>query len=177
MKDEAEEFLALGLCSEAWFRGAIDGLLEAEKSVPLAGSALVHGDVRSDNVCFVGDRTVLVDWSEALRGHPYHDLTTALSTLPLEGGPDPFDILPEGGAWAEEEPAAEGAAAMDGAALAEPLIEGARPFAGLPDQGVQEGVEEVARLHPLGNTMAPPMRASSWPMRSNRARRLTPSSQ
>jgi hypothetical protein len=23
-----------------------------------------------------------------------------LSTLPLEGGPDPFDILPEGGAWA-----------------------------------------------------------------------------
>ena len=97
---EAGEFLALGLCSEAWFRGAIDGLVDAEKRVPLAGDALVHGDVRSDNVCFVGDRTVLVDWGEALRGHPHHDLTTALSTLPLEGGPDPFDILPEGGAWA-----------------------------------------------------------------------------
>jgi aminoglycoside phosphotransferase (APT) family kinase protein len=80
--------------------GAIGGLLEAEKKVPLAGDALVHGDVRSDNVCFVGDRTVLVDWGGALRGHPHHDLTTALSTLPLEGGPDPFDILPEGGAWA-----------------------------------------------------------------------------
>jgi aminoglycoside phosphotransferase (APT) family kinase protein len=97
---EAEEFLALGLYSESWFRGAIDGLLAAENSVPLAGSALVHGDVRSDNVCFAGDRTVLVDWGQALRGHPHHDLTTALSTLPLEGGPDPFDILPEGGAWA-----------------------------------------------------------------------------
>jgi aminoglycoside phosphotransferase (APT) family kinase protein len=97
---EADEFLALGLCSEAWFRKASDGLVEAEKRVPLAGYALVHGDVRSDNVCFVGDRTVLVDWGTALRGHPHHDLTTALSTLPLEGGPDPFDILPEGGAWA-----------------------------------------------------------------------------
>ena len=97
---EAEEFLALGLCSEVWFREAIDELVEAEKSVPLAGHALVHGDVRSDNVCFVGDRTVLVDWSAALRGHPHHDLTTALTTLPLEGGPDPFDILPEAGAWA-----------------------------------------------------------------------------
>jgi aminoglycoside phosphotransferase (APT) family kinase protein len=97
---EAEEFLALGLCSEGWFRAAIDGLLAAEQGVPLAGSVLVHGDVRSDNVCFVGERTVLVDWSQALRGHPLHDLTTALSTLPLEGGPDPFDILPEGGAWA-----------------------------------------------------------------------------
>ena len=76
------------------------GSSKAERGVPLAGSALVHGDVRSDNVCFMGDRTVLVDWGGALRGHPHLDLTTALSTLPLEGGPDPFDILPEGGAWA-----------------------------------------------------------------------------
>jgi aminoglycoside phosphotransferase (APT) family kinase protein len=68
--------------------------------VPLAGAALVHGDVRSDNVCFVGDRTVLVDWAGARRGHPQHDLATALSTLPLEGGPDPFDVLPDGGSWA-----------------------------------------------------------------------------
>jgi hypothetical protein len=60
----------------------------------------VRGDVRSDNGCFVGDRTVLVDWSQALRGHPHHDLTTALSTLPLEGGPDPFDVLPERRVWA-----------------------------------------------------------------------------
>src|SRR5262249_44970020 len=52
---------------------------------------------------------------------------------------------------AEEEPAADGAAAMDGVALAEPLIEGGRPFAGLPEEWVQEGAEEVARLHPLGD--------------------------
>ncbi len=56
--------------------------------------------VCSDNLCFLGERMVLVDWGGALRGHPQHDLATALSTLPLEGGPDPFDVLPEGGTWA-----------------------------------------------------------------------------
>lgn len=97
---EADDFLALGLCSEAWLREAIDGLVEAERSLELAGDALVHNDVRSDNLCFVGERMVLVDWGSALRGNPHHDLAAALSTLPLEGGPDPFDVLPAGGSWA-----------------------------------------------------------------------------
>jgi aminoglycoside phosphotransferase (APT) family kinase protein len=97
---EPDAFLALGLCSGDWFRDAIDGLLEAEVSVPLAGDSLVHSDVRSDNLCFVGDRLVLVDWGGALRGNRDHDLATALSTLPLEGGPDPFEVLPHGGPWA-----------------------------------------------------------------------------
>ena len=86
---EADAFLALGLCSDDWLRDAIDGLREAESSVPLAGDSLVHSDVRSDNLCFVGDRMVLVDWGGALRGNREHDLATALSTLPLEGGPIP----------------------------------------------------------------------------------------
>lgn len=97
---EADDFLALGLCSRDWFRDAIDALLEAERSVPLAGDALVHGDVRSDNLCFSGDRMILVDWGGVLRGSPEHDLATSLSTLPLEGGPDPFSVLPGGGSWA-----------------------------------------------------------------------------
>ncbi len=97
---EADEFLALGLCSEAWFRAAIDGLVQAERSVPLAGDSLVHNDVRSDNLCFLATRMVLVDWGGALRGHRQHDLAAALSTLPLEGGPDPFEVMPEGGSWA-----------------------------------------------------------------------------
>jgi aminoglycoside phosphotransferase (APT) family kinase protein len=97
---EAEQFLALGLCSESWFRDALGGLVQAERTVPLAGSTLVHNDVRSDNLCIVGARVVLVDWGNALRGHPEHDLATVLSTMPLEGGPDPFDVLPGGGAWA-----------------------------------------------------------------------------
>jgi aminoglycoside phosphotransferase (APT) family kinase protein len=97
---EADRFLALGLCSATWFRAAIDRLVEVEAAVPLAGNALVHNDVRSDNLCFVGERVVLVDWGGALRGHRHHDLAASLTTLPLEGGPEPFDVLPEGGAWA-----------------------------------------------------------------------------
>lgn len=97
---EADDFLALGLCSEAWFSAALDGLVEAERNVPVGGDALVHNDVRSDNLCFVGRRVVLVDWAQAIRGNPQQDLASALATLPLEGGPDPFDVLPEGGPWA-----------------------------------------------------------------------------
>ena len=38
---------------------------------------------------------------EPVRWHsPHTGLSAALSTLPLEGGPDPFDVMPRGGAWA-----------------------------------------------------------------------------
>ncbi len=97
---EADDFLALGLCSGTWLREAIDGLVEAEGNVPLPGDSLVHNDVRSDNLCIIDERVVLVDWGGALRGNRQQDLAAALSTLPLEGGPDPFDVMPEGGAWA-----------------------------------------------------------------------------
>jgi hypothetical protein len=93
-------FLQLGLCSPAWLAQAIDGLAAAEKRVDLSGDALVHHDVRSDNVCFRGDRVILVDWSEARRGCPSYDLAAFLTGCALEGGPDPFDVMPEGGALA-----------------------------------------------------------------------------
>jgi aminoglycoside phosphotransferase (APT) family kinase protein len=97
---EADDFLKLGLCPEDWFRHAIHDLSEAESRVPLRGDSLVHGDVRSDNLCFAGERMVLVDWAAAVRGSCEHDLATVLATLPLEGGPDPFEVLPGGGTWA-----------------------------------------------------------------------------
>jgi hypothetical protein len=97
---EADRFLALGLCSEGWFRSAVGALIDAEAAVPLAGESLVHGDVRSDNLCFAGTRMVLVDWGGARRGHRHHDLAAVLTTLPLEGGPEPFDVFPGGGSWA-----------------------------------------------------------------------------
>ena len=74
---EADDFLKLGLCSEDWFRAALGALSEAESRVPLRGDALVHGDVRSDNLCFLGERLVLVDWAAAARGNREHDLATA----------------------------------------------------------------------------------------------------
>jgi Ser/Thr protein kinase RdoA (MazF antagonist) len=92
---EPELFLAVGLCSAAWLSHSINALMTAEAGTELAGDDLVHGDVRSDNLCFVGDRVVLVDWNWACRGNGIIDIAGWLPSLHLEGGPPPDMILPE----------------------------------------------------------------------------------
>jgi len=93
-------FLALGLCSRTWFERAIDRLIAAERGIDLTGDTLVHNDVRSDNVCVRGERVILVDWSQACRRSPRYDLANFLLGCALEGGPDPFDVMPDGGGLA-----------------------------------------------------------------------------
>lgn len=90
-------FLQLGLCSEAWFIRSVGALIGAERNVDLTGNFLVHGDIRSDNVCILGSKIIFVDWSHASRGYGLHDLASVLPTLYLEGGPDPYQIMPNGG--------------------------------------------------------------------------------
>jgi aminoglycoside phosphotransferase (APT) family kinase protein len=92
---EPEPFLRLGLCSASWLGHCIGALMAAEARTQLAGNALVHGDVRSDNLCFVGDRVVLVDWNWACRGNGIIDIASWLPSLHLEGGPLPDTILPD----------------------------------------------------------------------------------
>jgi hypothetical protein len=93
-------YLGLGLFDERWLSSTADALVRAEAAVDFSGDALVHNDVRSDNVCFRGHRTILVDWSHARRGNPVHDRAALAVTLPLEGGPEPFALLPEEGKFA-----------------------------------------------------------------------------
>ena len=88
-------FLGLHLCSAAWLTHAIDILVAAEAKAQLAGEDLVHLDVRSDNLCFVEDRAVLVDWNWACRGNGRVDIAAWLPSLHLEGGPLPETILPD----------------------------------------------------------------------------------
>jgi aminoglycoside phosphotransferase (APT) family kinase protein len=88
-------FLRLGLCSAAWLAHTIHALVAAEAGARLAGEELVHCDVRSDNLCFVSNRVVLVDWNWACRGHSSVDIAAWLPSLHLEGGPVPDAILPE----------------------------------------------------------------------------------
>lgn len=97
---EPEPFLRLSLCSSHWLERSLDRLVAAERELDLSGDALVHHDVRSDNVCFRGERVILVDWSDARRGSPRHDLATVLSLSELEAGPDPWSIMPDGGPFA-----------------------------------------------------------------------------
>ncbi|GAA2758947.1 phosphotransferase [Actinopolymorpha rutila] len=98
--DRRAAFLDLGLCTAGWLNGAATALIEAEAGLDDRGDSLVHGDLRSDNICVAHDRVVFVDWSHASRGSAEHDLALLLPTLHLEGGPMPYDVLPTAGGWA-----------------------------------------------------------------------------
>lgn len=92
---ERDAVLALGLFDADWLDRYVPVLHAAAQSVPLAGDALLHFDVRSDNVCFTDDRTLLVDWNWTSVGNPAADVAFWLPSLHAEGGPRPDDILPE----------------------------------------------------------------------------------
>ena len=88
-------FLALGLCSAAWLDAALPILADAAAAAPLAGDALTHGDIRSDNVCFRDGRAIVIDWNHAALGNPDADIAFWLPSLHEEGGPAPEAILPD----------------------------------------------------------------------------------
>ena len=89
-----DDLVRTGLCSRVWARANGPALVAADTDPDPVPTCLVHGDVRSDNLCLTGDGAVwFVDWSNTGAGHPFHDLTTLLPTLRLEGGPAPADVL------------------------------------------------------------------------------------
>jgi len=88
-------FLELGLCSRGWLDEAGPALLAAAEAAPLAGGALVHCDVRSDNLCVRSGRAVLFDWNLVRAGNPVLDVAFWLPSLELEGGPQPEQVLPD----------------------------------------------------------------------------------
>jgi hypothetical protein len=93
--DDPEPLLSLGLCSRPWLEHALPTFIAAEAACVLEGDALVHFDVRSDNVCFAGQRTLLIDWNQAVVGNAVIDIAGWLPSLHAEGGPPPEQILPE----------------------------------------------------------------------------------
>lgn len=90
--EDPSGFLELGLVSADWLQRALPTLIQAESAVKLEGNSLVHFDVRSDNICFYGDRMLLIDWNWAMRGNPKVDLISWLPSLHAEGGPPPWEI-------------------------------------------------------------------------------------
>jgi hypothetical protein len=90
---DPEPFLRLALCSERWLTEALPALIRAARSAPLDGDALLHFDVRSDNVCFRADgRAVLVDWNWTSVGNRWIDVAGWLPSLHAEGGPAPEEV-------------------------------------------------------------------------------------
>jgi hypothetical protein len=87
-------FLSLGLCTEGWLDRALPVLTDAEDIAPCDGNSFLHLDVRSDNLCFLGTRTVLVDWNWAATGNALLDVAFWLPSLSAEGGPLPEQVVP-----------------------------------------------------------------------------------
>jgi hypothetical protein len=93
---QPDPFLRLGLCSETWLSRHLDTLRAADDQTAFRGAALLHFDVRSDNVCFRPDGgAVLVDWNLTAVGNPQIDVVFWLPSLQAEGGPAPETVLPD----------------------------------------------------------------------------------
>jgi hypothetical protein len=97
MRADPTRALALGVFDRAWFERNAGVLAAAAATAELGGDALLHGDVRSDNLCLRDGRALLVDWNWACLGAPELDLAAWLPSLRHEGGPEPWSLLPDAG--------------------------------------------------------------------------------
>jgi hypothetical protein len=90
--DDPAPFLSLGVAGKSWLAESLPVLVDAAARAPLAGDAVLHCDVRSDNLCIRDGRAVLFDWNHACVGNPAADLAAWLPSLRLEGGPRPDEV-------------------------------------------------------------------------------------
>lgn len=88
-------FLALRHVTADWLERALPTLVAAEQSSHLAGDALTHLDLRSDNLCITPDGVKFIDWAEACRSAADVDLGFFLPSLAYENGPLPETIQPD----------------------------------------------------------------------------------
>lgn len=88
-------FLAVGLRPVRWLNRVLPSLLDMKFEECLAGEQLTHFDVRSDNICFGREGPVLIDWADSCRGNSRIDLLSWLPSLRVEGGPEPWSLVPD----------------------------------------------------------------------------------
>jgi aminoglycoside phosphotransferase (APT) family kinase protein len=61
--------------------------LEAGWTTAAEGTALVHADLRADNLLLTHDRVLVVDWPWACVAAPWFDLLAMLPSVRMQGGP------------------------------------------------------------------------------------------
>ncbi len=92
--DTLEHAAALAGEPGAWALAHLDDLVAQESGWARAarGDALVHGDLRADNVILDASTCWLVDWPHASVGAPWLDLVLMLPSVAMQGGGDP-DVI------------------------------------------------------------------------------------
>lgn len=96
--DDPQPFLGMGWLDDRWLEAALPILRAAAAACPLDGTSLLHMDVRSDNICFRADGSVVVvDWNLAACGPARLDVAFWLPSLATEGGPMPEEMLSDAG--------------------------------------------------------------------------------
>jgi len=75
----------LAVCTDPWLDASIGALIDAERTFDPTGNQLVHNDLWSGNLAFVGSRCVFIDWAEAHRGSASVDMGFAMLSLRSEG--------------------------------------------------------------------------------------------
>jgi hypothetical protein len=92
-------FLSLGLASESWLDQHLEALLSLEQGWP-GPMVLSHKDIRSDNLCILPDRVVIVDWNWVCLAPRALDAAFWSPSLSLEGGPAPEELVGTSAVWA-----------------------------------------------------------------------------
>ena len=95
--NDPEPLLSTRLCTAAWLERALPALVKASTDARLDGTQLLHFDVRSDNLCLRNGQALLFDWNLARVGNGDFDIAFWLPSLTLEGGPAPWEVLPDAG--------------------------------------------------------------------------------
>jgi hypothetical protein len=78
-----------------WSARHLDRLAELEPrwTDAAAGTTLLHGDLRADNMLITEDGVVFVDWPHACTGAPWFDVVAFAPSVAMQGGPDPEWLL------------------------------------------------------------------------------------
>ncbi len=92
--DDPAPLLSVGLCGRDWLDEALPVLDDATRHASIEGDALLHMDVRSDNLCLREGRALLIDWNWACTGDPLFELASWLPSLEVDGGPSPEEVMP-----------------------------------------------------------------------------------
>lgn len=76
---------------DSWARSNLDRLagIESGWAEAAAGTSLLHGDLRADNVLLTAGGGVVVDWPHVCVGAGWIDMLAAVPTIVMHGGGDP----------------------------------------------------------------------------------------